>query len=309
MFRYSKNDGFNPNLSNYFTEAGKDALGILAGLNSSTFNVASLLTVDAPEFARRVIKNRVPLTLIHALIDRIPGKDYNRPGADPDAPVVFFRHGYWTGAASMKGFGKTLGKDFGIDNHQYDYTDYLPDLADRFLNKVEKVKAAGKEVHVIAHSKGALVALYAYQQKPELFDKIVTMAVPFQGSEMADKYWWVTLPFPPYISLREFSPNNLILSKMKRKGLPENAQIINFYTDTDKFIKPFENAKLPEQDNVNNILIPGIRHNAFLYDAIVQQFARFFLNDFPFDDRLFDRVDLQLHGKETARLEEIILVN
>lgn len=303
MFRYS--NGNNPNLGSYVS----DAVEILSGMDSSGFNLASLLTVDAPEFARRAIRNRVPLTLVHALIDRIPGKDYHREAKTSDNPVVFLRHGYWTGAASMKGFGKVLDPAWGINNHQYDYTDYLPELADRLLNKVEKEKKSGNDVYVIAHSKGALVALYAYQQEPDLFDKIVTMATPFKGSEMADKYWWITLPFPPYVTLREFSPNNKMLLEMNRKGLPDNAQILNFYTNTDEFIKPFDKSKLPDQENVRNVLIPKIKHNAFLYDPVVQQMTRFFLYGFNFNGLTLERISNQLSREQEARLDKIVRVN
>ena len=62
---------FNPNLGNVVS----DVWEILDGLDSSSFNVATLLTIDAPAFLRRAIKNKIPITLIKALMDRLPEKD------------------------------------------------------------------------------------------------------------------------------------------------------------------------------------------------------------------------------------------
>jgi hypothetical protein len=291
---------FNPNLGNVVS----DVWEILDGLDSSSFNVATLLTIDAPAFLRRAIKNKIPITLIKALMDRLPEKDYHRSGD----PQVFLRHGYLTGAASMRPFGKVLDPSWGINNHQYDYTDKLENLSVRFLDKVKKAKDSGKEVYLVSHSKGSLIGLLAYQKLPDHFDMIVTMAVPIYGSEMANKYS-KRLFLPPIINLREFRTDNPTLRELRERGIPENAPILNLYSDIDEFIKPSANARLPDQENITNLIIPKIKHNEFLYDSLVHQVTRLFLHGMAIDRKFPGRLDYALKYRETARIEELVRVN
>ncbi len=316
MLRWNRSNGsngFNPNLGDYFT-AKDDALGILRGLSSSSFNLASLLTVDYPELLRRHLRNRMPIAVIKYLLDSLPTKDYHHEGN----PVIFLRHGYLTGAASMKPLRKGFGPEWGINSHQYDFSANLQDLAGRFLKKVEVAKAAGKEVHVLGHSYGGLISLHACQQNPKAFDRILTMAVPYHGSKMADKYWLPLLLLPvlfppsfilPSIDVRKFRTDDQNLAEFRRKGLSENVPILNLYSNKDEYVKPWENAKLPEQDNVTNICIPGISHNQFIYDSLVHQIAKMFLNGLDMDYRMPNRLDQALGFKQTARIEELVRVN
>ena len=312
-FSRGKTNSFNPNLDGYFSTKD-DALGVLRGLSASGISVANLLTRDYPEFVRRILRNKVPLALIKNLVDQLPAKDYNHDGN----PVIFQRSGYLTGASSMKHFSRVFGPEWGINSHQYDFSDNLQDLSDRLLVKVEKAKDDGKEVHLLAHSYGALIGLQGYQKRPELFDKILTMAVPYQGSRMADKYWLPLLLLPllfppslilPSIDVRKFRTDDQNLTDFRDKGLPENVPILNLYSDADEFVKPWRNAKLPEQSNVTNLCIPGISHNQFIYDPLVHQLANLFFNGIEMDYRMPDRLDQALKFKKTTRIEELVRVN
>ena len=314
MFGYFSGDNSNPNLGSYFTVAKEDALGILGGLGSSGINVASLLTLDLPEFMRRRLRNKIPFDLVKVLIDRLPAKDYNYEGN----PEVFLRCGYLTGASAMHSLRKAFGPSWGINSHQYDFYDNMGSLSDRLLVKVERAKNDGKEAYLLGHSFGGLIGLQAFQKKPELFDKIVTMAVPYHGSEMADKYWRLLLLLPlicppalllPSIDVRKFKTSDPELAEFRRKGLPEDVPILNICSDGDEYVKPWGHGRLPEQNNVTNIRVPGVSHNGFLYNPMVREIARMFLNGEEMDYRMPDRLDRALGFKQTARIEELVRVN
>ena len=305
-----RRESSNPNLDGYFG----DALGIVGGLSSSGISVANLLTRNYPEFVRRILRNKVPVDLVKALMDRLPAKDYHREGN----PELFSRHGFLTGAASMKYLGQAFPPPWGINSHQFDFSDNLLDLSDRLLPKIEKAKNEGKEVDFLGHSFGGLIGLHAYQQNPEAFDRILTMAVPYRGSEMADKYWLPLLLLPiifppslllPSIDVRKFQTDDPILADFRSRGLPENVPILNLYSDGDEFIKPYTHSLLPEQSNVTNLCIPGIKHNHFIYDPIVREISRMFLNGMDVGYRMPDRLDCALGFKQTARIEELVNVN
>ena len=310
MVSHFRREEINPHLDGYFA----DARGVLEGLSSSVPSVGNLLTRDYPEFIKRVLRNKVPIDLVKALMDRLPEKDYHREGN----PKLFSRHGFLTGAASMKYLGQAFPPPWGINSHQYDFSGNLSDLSGRLLPKIEDAKNAGEDVHFLAHSFGALIGLHAYQQRPELFDRILTMAVPYHGSEMADKYWLPLLLLPiifppslllPSIDVRKFKTTSPVLADFRNKGLPEDAPILNLYSDGDEFIKPYTHALLPEQSNITNLCIPGIKHNHFIYDPLVREVAKMFLNGMDMGYRMPDHLDQALSFKQTARIEELVLVN
>jgi hypothetical protein len=264
---------------------------------SSGFSVLGLLSKDWPEFYRRFVLNHVP-SLARAVLGKFPGKDYHRQGS----PRVFLRHGYFTGASCLSGIGKAL-EEYGVNNHQYDFTHPLEDLTDRFLAKVEdSVEATGRKVHAVGHSKGAAIILGAYRKEPELFDKIVTMAIPYFGSERSHGFKFVN-------SLWELRPESEIIQTLSNGPLPENADILNLYTPQDEFISPASNSIIPPQDNVKNLCFPELRHNAFLYDPVVHQIVKLFLDDVPFDSNYLRRLEERVDHDVEKKIEKIGLVN
>jgi hypothetical protein len=268
---------------------------------SSGFSVLGLVK-DWPEFYRRVWANRVP-SAAKAVLDRFPRKDYHRdPDPELNLPTVFLRHGYFTGASCLFGIGKTL-EGYGIDNHQYDFTHPLDALTRRFLSKVEdRVEASDREVCAVGHSKGAAIILGAYRKRPDLFDKIVTMGVPYFGSERSHGFRFVE-------SLWELRPESELIHALSDSSLPEDAEILNLYTLQDEFISPAKNSILPEQKNVRNLCFPELRHNSFLYDSIVQQVVRLFLDDVPFDSKYLGRLEERVDVAVGKQIDKIALVN
>ena len=269
-------------------------------VGSSLKTVGRLARNDAYEFYRRAAHNRLPFA--RALLDLAQGRDYHFPGGD----VVFLRHGYLTGASCLVELGDLLNANgHGIDNHQYDFTASLDSLIERFLVKVEDIaEDNGGTVKAAGHSKGALEILGAYIQKPKLFDRIVTWAVPYFGSERAGQF-----PFCKVNSLAEMRPGSDFISWISDSSLPGNAQILNFYSDEDMIIVPAKNSRLPSQDNVTNVLLPGLFHNDFLYDPVVHQMTRIFLAGSSFGNGYVKELKDCLGSEYHHRVDVLFNVN
>jgi hypothetical protein len=288
----------NPNLSGAFD----DAVSILKGMDSSGINLANLFTRDLPRWSAVLLHEKVPLDLLRSLVERISASDFYRNGN----PTVFLRHGYLTGVTSMNSFGKSLDREWGINSHQFAFRADLDWLSEKLLKKLEKAKSEDKEVLAFTHSKGSLSLIGAYQRNPHCLDRFVTTAPPYYGTLMADKYWLPVKTILPWIDLREFKTDSSVLRRFRNRGIPKDVPILNFYSDNDEFIKPFENARLPDQKNITNLLIPGIKHNGFLYNPLIQQASKLFLEGYQIDDYFFDKLDQILDYKETHRIREIV---
>jgi hypothetical protein len=278
----------------------KDVPLIKRVLGSSLKTVGRLAWYDGYEFYRRAAHNRLPFA--RALLDLAQGRDYHLPGGD----VVFLRPGYLTGASCLVELGDLLNANgHGIDNHQYDFTASLESLIERFLVKVNDIaEDNGGTVKAAGHSKGGLEILGAYRQRPELFDRIVTWAVPYLGSERA-----IDFPFCKFDSLAEMAPGSEFISWLSDGPLPVNAQILNFYSDEDMIVVPAENSRLPVQDNVTNILLPGLFHNDFLYDPIAHHMTRLFLAGSSFGNGYVEELKSCLGREYHPRVDVLFDVN
>jgi hypothetical protein len=277
-----------------------DAYRARHGVVPSTLTLIDLIRNDWPELARRMAINRFPV-LKPAL--KIFETDYHRdPDPELDLPVVFLRHGHSSGASSLKELGRVL-EGYGINNHQYDYTDELWALIDRFTAKVEaEVELRERKVCAVGHSKGAIIILGAYQQRPDLFERIVTLTPPFYGSEKGHHFGKVR-------SLYNLRPESEAIQRLIGTPLPEDAPILNLYTDIDEFIEPPEHSILPEQNNITNIIFPGMPHNDFIRDPVVHQVVKLFLDGKSFDHRYMSELSDRLNVYESMRAEEVARAN
>lgn len=272
-----------------------DALASLGGVRSSSKNVAGLL-YDLPEQTRRFLRNRFPS--LRSLLDWIPARDYHREGN----PIVFIRHGLSTGASCWEGLCSAL-ENYGINNHQYDFLHGVDDLARRLTVKIWSEKEEKyKRICAVGHSKGAIVLLKAYKKRPDLFERLVTLAPPYRGSN------WAKL-LPLFNFAYELRPKSNTIQDLVATPLPEESPILNIYTNRDEFILPPENAILPEQKNITNVNIPSLKHNCLLYDPIVHQMIRLFFDGVPFDgDYQYVLAD-SLEDKFSKRIEQIVVAN
>jgi len=287
----TKDNGTNPIVGGYL----EDISQVLSGIDASRVNIMDLVKHDLVELWRLMLWHRMPFDFLRAAIDTLPAKDYHREGN----PKVFLRHGYLTGAACWRGLGAVLEPSWGINSHQYDYTASLEVLTERFLRKVEEDKQAkDRVIHAVGHSKGALMILGAYQRRPDLFDRIVTIAPPFYGSTMAERYRFID-------SLWQLRPDSESIKRLSTTPIPTTGQILNLYTEDDEFIHPGQNSRLPEQNNITNLRFPGFKHNSFLYDPLVHGIVRLFLEGANFDGESIEAISYEFAPRERDRMLRI----
>ena len=116
-----------------------------------------------------------------------------------------------------------------------------------------------KNVILLAHSKGGLIGkhMLAFHNKEERIKKLIAIATPFGGSEIAKK-----IPIKP---LKELSPDSEII-----KTLKEEKQINSYITcimgEYDNHVWPTENCKL---DGAKNIKISVDGHHKILFNRDV----------------------------------------
>jgi len=228
--------------------------------------VFDFLGKDLDEFTQEFLTDNLQLRSI--LEDYPAYSEYDRDGS----PVVFLRHGFLGGASSMQSFANVL-PGYGINNHQYNFMASLWYLTNNLIQEIEEcVDRTGKPVSYIAHSKGGLMGIIASQRRPELFDKVVTMAVPFHGSRWGLFFYGIK-------PLREMHSGQSKLAEVYSRPLPDSVQYLNLYSLEDLIINPAENSILPERPNVRNVQIPGISHNGFMYNGRVLSLVKEFFSD------------------------------
>ena len=91
-----------------------------------------------------------------------------------------------------------------------------------------------RQVILVGHSLGGIIATLASQQIPEKVKKLVTLSTPFLGSKSADYLKWV---IPHYLLFRQISTKNPILKRLKETGA--TVPTLNFATTgvTTKILK------------------------------------------------------------------------
>lgn len=236
--------------------------------------IYELLLNDSPQLAKLMLKK---YPLIERITDHLPTTkaNYDRESENGKSKV-FLRHGFFTGAYSMKGISAAL-ECYGINNRQYNFMRGLWVLTDDLIKEVkEEVNSTGKKIDYVGHSKGGLMGIIASMEHPELFNKVVTLATPFYGSRWA-------LAFMGIKPLRQLWSGNKRLEKMYRNPLPKEVEYLNMYSLSDPIINPSENAILPSRDNVTNIEIKGTGHNGMLYDKRVFIHTRNFIDNHGMD--------------------------
>ena len=261
------------------------------GVGSSRRTLASLV-LDLPELLR---VSSIPIGMFRNLLRT---RDYHRDGEG----LIYFRHGIATGARALNATADRMNGS-RIDNHQVDFTRPLLELAPLLLEKVVSgYEMIGRPVRAFGHSKGAAEILLAYRERPDLFDRIVTLGVPYHGSEWASY-------LKPLSSLWELRPGSPTIRRLSDGDLPRDADILNFYTMQDEFVRHPERSILPDQDRVRNVLIQDQSHNGLLYDPVVQTMAALFLRGVEFGDGYRDELMDGLPDVQRARADRIIKMN
>ncbi len=119
----------------------------------------------------------------------------DRPGAPEERESVVLMHGLGRTKASMVLLGERLERaGYHVENVDYDSRGGT--LAEHVGTLAAAVSAccSARRVHFVGHSLGGMVILrYLADDRPEALGRVVLLAPPSQGSEVAD--WFAKQPF------------------------------------------------------------------------------------------------------------------
>lgn len=129
-----------------------------------------------------------------------------------------------------------------------------------------------KNINIIAHSKGGLVAFWwLIKFKGHRYcDKLITLGTPFNGSY----FTWLAILTPISLLFKDvwdMRPGSLFLQQLQAIHLPASLKLYNFYSDFD-FVSRGEKGifqPLHHQEQIIPVNIPQIGHEDFLRKKIV----------------------------------------
>lgn len=117
-----------------------------------------------------------------------------------------------------------------------------------------------RDVIIIAHSKGGLIAKYllAYDNQDERVKKVIAIATPFQGS--------LAVKFLPGKAFKELHPESEMVKKLHSRS-DINNKIISIFGEFDNHVWPTESCRL---DGAKNIQVNVWGHHKILFDKHVR---------------------------------------
>jgi triacylglycerol lipase len=114
---------------------------------------------------------------------------------------------------------------------------------------------------IVAHSKGGLIAKYllAFDNKDERVKKVITIATPFHGSQLAE--------FLPVKAYKELKPGSPMIEKLNFQTAVNN-KIISIFGTFDNHVWPTESCRL---ERAKNIQVDVFGHHKILFDEQVKK--------------------------------------
>jgi uncharacterized membrane protein YdjX (TVP38/TMEM64 family) len=151
-----------------------------------------------------------------------------------------------------------------------------------------------KKVHIVAHSKGTLVALWWVLKLGgnKYCDKVVGMAPPCNGSY----YTYLALVTPLGFFWRDvwqMRPGSRFLKFLKDSDVPDNLQIHQIYSVSDSVARGKNGVFVPRsgQKNIHNYAMNGLSHFEFIMRREPIKEVIKILKDDPEVSRLLDAED------------------
>lgn len=137
----------------------------------------------------------------------------------------------------------------------------------RILRQLEK--SSFDKLHIVAHSKGGLVALWWLLKMGghRYCDKVVTMGSPFKGN----RYTWLILMTPAGLfwkDIWEMRPGSAFLKALSNSYVPENLEIYCLHSNKDSVSRGRNSIYTPEVEgggSVTPVPMNHISHFEFLY--------------------------------------------
>jgi len=143
------------------------------------------------------------------------------------------------------------------------------------------------QIHIVAHSKGGLVALWWLLKLSgwRHCRKLVTMGTPFRGSLLT----WLALITPAgflFRDLWQMRPGSDLISSLHEEEIPDNVSVYNFYSNRDKVAPGEKGLFIPKKPSEQIIPLPmhHVTHFEFLYrrdvgDALAHVLGSPYLED------------------------------
>jgi pimeloyl-ACP methyl ester carboxylesterase len=184
-------------------------------------------------FARNPLAARVPVLLVHGLVD-------NRS--------VF---------AVMR---RSLRRRGFTSVHSWNYSPRLADVVDAAADlgaRVERIcqDTGHDRVHVVGHSLGGLIARYYVQRLDghRRVDSLVTLGTPHAGSRWAHVV--------PTSLVRQLRPGSDLLAELAEPAPRCTTQVTAIYSDLDPVVVPTAAGRCDHPDlGARNILVRGVGH-------------------------------------------------
>ena len=186
---------------------------------------------------------------------------------------VFLLHGLGRTSYSMRKLEKNLhGQGYTVINFKYDSTDNtIEDIVKQLEEEIKKKCVKRKrKIHFVTHSLGGiLVRYYLKDRKDERIGRVVMIAPPNQGSELAD--WLKEHTFNLYEWVTGAAGQQLGTDE---ESIPLQMGDVDFELGIiagDKSLNPFYSSKIPGPDDgkvsVESTKIEGMKDFLLLHES------------------------------------------
>ena len=140
----------------------------------------------------------------------------------------------------------------------------MPDNVEEIAAGIHKYYGeTGRTVSLIGRSLGGLVARHLLQVVPELIDNVIFLGTPHKGTRAA----WLNYPVP---CCRDMVPGSDYIRWLSSLSLPNDIPITNVYTKYDLLIKPWQSARLDDQENIVNIRLDAVGHISIAEELVYE---------------------------------------
>ncbi len=195
---------------------------------------------------------------------------------DPNKTPVLLIHGFFSTQRSLNIMERQLVSQ-GFDVLSFNlggmfgtfFTQGVAETANFIDYKLKRQmeRHGFKKVHIVAHSKGSLVAIWWLLKLggSKYCDKLVAMAAPCNGSY----FTYLALVTPLGFFWRDvwqMRPGSSFLEHLKNSEVPNNLKIYSFYSENDSIARGSSGVFTPRsgQENVTNIAMNDLSHFDFI---------------------------------------------
>ncbi|MCX6131155.1 MAG: alpha/beta fold hydrolase, partial [Proteobacteria bacterium] len=306
----------------FFSSFGRPATNevIVRGIrNIAVFGAMTMLPLVIYEFISRkkgsslwIRMKRVYYELLYEA--RVNNEIVKRHTYSPDKIPIILLYGFGSSRKALnimetlltkRGFevmSFNLGGSLGVF-----FTRGIKETADFIDRKIQRqMKRYGfKKVHIVAHSKGGLVALWWLLRLggSEYCDKIVTLGTPFKGTWLT--YLAMFTPFGLFFKdVWQMAPGSTFLQELHASPPASGLKIYTIYSEKDK-VATGKSGIFEHASNITPIAMNHVAHFQFLARRdVAQAIIRILLHDNDHRKRGRRKRDLAARSANGESLDE-----